>query len=114
MFTSRTNDVTRHACVHGSAHPEVTSRHHGPTSAMRLSRFRQPLVHLDHHVVPMTTCFHITLVPTPSAIVRRGGRSRAFDVGSTRSKDVAGYGRRLQDTDTNDHDTGRVEAHRPR
>ena len=112
MFTSRTDGTI--AC-RGSANPEVTSRHHGPTSAMRLSRFRQPLVHLDHHVVPMTTCFHITLVPTPSAIVRRGGRSRAFDVGMGASaKDVAGYGPRLQDTDTNDHDTGRVEAHRPR
>ena len=79
---------------------------------MRLSRFRQPLVHLDHHAVHMTTCFHATLVPTPSAIVRRGGRSRALDMGAS-AKDVAGYGRRLQDSDTNDS-TGRMEAHRPR
>ena len=30
MFTSRTNDVTRHACLRGSAHPEVTTCRRGP------------------------------------------------------------------------------------
>jgi hypothetical protein len=63
----------------------------------------------------MTSCSHTRLgFPTLVAITRRGGESRAWDMGA-RKRDVASSVRRLQGIDTNGSiGMGRVEAHRPR